>query len=58
MAEEILACPVCKGGLKYLSIRSEDGSLREILVCEKCRVSYRIEDGIPVLLIEEAQKTS
>jgi len=44
---DILACPACKGPVKYES---------EKLVCEKCQLSYRIEDGIPVLLLEEAEK--
>jgi uncharacterized protein YbaR (Trm112 family) len=44
---DILACPRCKGGLKLTIDESE-------LLCEKCRLSYRIDDGIPILLIEEA----
>jgi uncharacterized protein YbaR (Trm112 family) len=42
---EILACPKCKGPLV-----AEPESLR----CDTCRVRYRIDDGIPVLLIDEA----
>ena len=44
---EILACPKCKGGLRLLPDVSE-------LRCEACRLSYRIDDGIPILLIDEA----
>ena len=44
---EILACPKCKGSLMLTTDESE-------LRCEACRLSYRIDDGIPVLLIEEA----
>lgn len=44
---EILACPKCKGSLR---LTPEESELR----CEACRLSYRIDDGIPVLLIEEA----
>jgi uncharacterized protein YbaR (Trm112 family) len=44
---EILACPKCKGRLQ---LTPEESELR----CEACRLSYRIDDGIPVLLIEEA----
>lgn len=44
---EILVCPQCKGEL-YLT---EDGSG---LICERCRLKYPIEDGIPVMLIDEA----
>ena len=44
---EILACPKCKGDL-------EDKD--EMLICNKCRLRYRIIDGIPNMLIEEAEK--
>ena len=44
---EILACPKCKGGL---SLDSEANELR----CCACMLAYRIDDGIPVLMIEEA----
>ena len=45
---EVLACPQDKGPLKYLE---ED----QLLVNERLGVAYRIDDGIPVLLIDEAQ---
>jgi uncharacterized protein YbaR (Trm112 family) len=45
---EIIACPSCKGNLDY------DKSSNK-LVCKKERLCFPIEDGIPVLLIEEAQ---
>ncbi|MBE0617958.1 MAG: Trm112 family protein [Proteobacteria bacterium] len=44
---EILACPQCKGELEY---RQDDPSL----LCHACKLRYRIEDDIPVMLIEEA----
>ncbi|HJX16053.1 MAG TPA: Trm112 family protein [Candidatus Deferrimicrobiaceae bacterium] len=44
---EILACPKCKGVLRLTPEESE-------LLCEVCRLSYRIDDGIPILLIDEA----
>jgi uncharacterized protein len=40
---DVLACPVCKGSLKYTA--KKDG-----LSCAKCKVVYNIEDGIPNLL--------
>jgi uncharacterized protein len=46
---EILACPKCKGGL-----RLEDMPLS--LCCDSCRLRYRIEDDIPIMLIDEADK--
>jgi uncharacterized protein len=45
----ILACPQCKGDLEY----DRDG---EKLICSKCRLRYRIEDDIPIMLINEAEK--
>jgi uncharacterized protein YbaR (Trm112 family) len=46
---EIIVCPKCKGTLTYE--REE-----ERLNCESCRLSYRIEDDIPILLIDEAER--
>ena len=45
---EILACPKCKGPVRLTE--KEDA-----LVCEACRLRYRIEDDIPVMLIDEAE---
>ena len=45
---EILVCPKCKGELEY---RAEP----EALVCRACRLVYPVEDGIPIMLIEEAK---
>jgi uncharacterized protein len=44
---EVLACPKCKG---ELLLTVEESELR----CDACRLSYRIDDGIPILLIDEA----
>lgn len=43
---EILACPLCKTEVKL------EG---EQLVCVQCARRYPIRDGIPVMLIEEAE---
>lgn len=40
---DILACPQCKGNLKYAEGKKE-------LECSQCKIKYPIEDGIPVLL--------
>lgn len=45
---EILACPRCKGELCLTA--AGDG-----LVCAACRLLFEIRDGIPILLLEEAQ---
>lgn len=44
---EILACPKCKGQVELEA--DETG-----IVCLSCRLRYRVEDGIPVMLIDEA----
>ncbi len=44
---DILACPKCKG---ELTLTPDESELR----CAKCRLAYRIDDGIPILLIDEA----
>jgi len=46
---DILACPKCKGEV-YLN-ETEDG-----LICDNCKLMYKIKDGIPVMLIDEAKK--
>ncbi|MDW8059271.1 MAG: Trm112 family protein [Thermomicrobium sp.] len=43
---DLLACPACHGPLRLSGDR---------LVCERCRRRYRIEDGIPILLVDEAE---
>ncbi len=43
---EILACPLCKSEVKLEQDR---------LVCVQCKRRYPIRDGIPVMLIEEAE---
>ena len=45
---EILACPVCKGSLIYKKEQKE-------LICKQDRLAYRIDDGIPVMLEDEAR---
>ena len=44
---DILVCPQCKGELTY----SEE---IPALDCSACRLRYRVEDDIPVMLVEEA----
>jgi len=45
---EILVCPQCKGDLALNE--KEDG-----LLCQNCRLKYNIQDGIPIMLIHEAE---
>ena len=44
----ILVCPRCKGELRY-----EEAP--PALLCPACRLRYPVRDGIPVLLIDEAE---
>ena len=46
---DILVCPLCKGPLLYRKAQNE-------LVCKPCRLAYPVNDGIPVMLEEEARK--
>ena len=43
---EILACPECKA-----SVEQED----DRLVCTECGKRYPVRDGIPIMLIDEAE---
>ncbi len=49
---DILVCPKCKGELDI--VRAADGA-EQALDCGACALSYPVEDGIPVMLIEEAR---
>jgi uncharacterized protein YbaR (Trm112 family) len=50
---EILRCPACRSEL-----RDATGETGPELHCTnpECRLQYRIDDGVPVLLIDEARK--
>jgi uncharacterized protein YbaR (Trm112 family) len=48
---EILACPLCKGPLKY----QRDA---QVLVCRLDRLAYPIRDDVPVMLEDEARQLS
>jgi uncharacterized protein YbaR (Trm112 family) len=45
---EILACPKCHSKVHL-------NEAKDALICDACRLRYRIDDGIPVMLIEEAE---
>jgi uncharacterized protein YbaR (Trm112 family) len=46
---DILVCPICKGPLLYRKAEQE-------LICKADRLAFRIRDGIPVMLDDEARK--
>ena len=45
---EILACPICKGPLKYQREA-------QVLICRMDRLAYPVRDDVPVMLEEEAR---
>ena len=46
---DILVCPACKGDLTY-------DAAAQTLTCPACRLRYRVEDDIPIMLEEEAER--
>jgi uncharacterized protein YbaR (Trm112 family) len=48
---EILVCPESKKPLLYFEAEN-------FLFCPESRLKYRIEDDIPVMLVEEAERVS
>ena len=46
---EIMACPACKGPLRYH--RAE-----QVLVCRMDRLAFPVKEGVPVMLEEEARQ--
>jgi uncharacterized protein YbaR (Trm112 family) len=46
---DVLACPVCKGPLKWVRDPAT-------LVCRADRLAFPVRDGIPVMLEEEARR--
>jgi uncharacterized protein YbaR (Trm112 family) len=47
---DILVCPLCKVEVVLIEYRSEKHGLK----CKECQRIYPIEDGIPVMLVDEA----
>lgn len=48
---EILACPVCRQPVTP----DQD---HQWLYCKQCSVRYRVEDDIPIMLPDEAEKVA
>jgi uncharacterized protein YbaR (Trm112 family) len=44
---KILACPACRGEVEHKD---------EKIVCLKCGRKYPVKSGIPVMLVDEAEK--
>ena len=43
---EILVCPKCKKDIR---------PVEDALVCDECCLKYPVRDGIPIMLIDEAE---
>ena len=50
---EILACPACDARPKVKLESAVDGTER--LACSECGRRYPVRDGIPVMLVEDAE---
>ena len=48
---EILVCPSCRGAVED----RQEGD-RELIVCTNCGLRYPVRDGIPVMLVDEAER--
>ncbi|MDO5503367.1 MAG: hypothetical protein Q4G67_09375 [Actinomycetia bacterium] len=51
---EILVCPKCHATLR--DDTGPDGGPELVCEGEGCALAYRIDDGVPVLLIDEARR--
>ncbi len=45
---EILVCPACRGDVEHKERRN-------VVLCTACGLRYPVRDGIPVMLVDEAQ---
>jgi hypothetical protein len=43
----ILACPACQGDVELKE---------EKIVCRKCGRKYPVKNGVPIMLVEQAEK--
>jgi uncharacterized protein len=56
---EILVCPRSKQPLIYFPKgEANTDESQGMLVCPQARLRYRIEDGVPILLVTEAEELS
>ncbi len=49
---EILVCPACHGELDLVQNDLQDQGLH----CRACKLRYPVRDGIPVMLVSEAEQ--
>lgn len=56
---EILVCPRTKQPLIYFPLgEANRDEATAMLVCPAARLRYRIEDNVPILLVDEAEELS
>ena len=55
---EALNRAIAAGGVRRIDDANQAAPLREALVTRDHKLVYRVDDGIPVLLVEEAIATS
>jgi uncharacterized protein len=56
---DVLVCPRSKQPLIYFPKGEANANEAEaMLVCPSARLKYRIEDGVPILLVAEAEELS
>jgi uncharacterized protein len=49
MILDILACPICKGKLRYDKAQQE-------LICMFDKLAYPIKEGVPIMMVSEAKR--
>ena len=52
---EILRCPSCRSELR--DAIGPHGGAELVCTNEACALAYRVDDGIPVMLVDEARST-
>ena len=50
---EILRCPACRSELRD---EAEGDRLELVCVSDSCGLAYPIDDGVPVLLVDQARR--
>jgi uncharacterized protein YbaR (Trm112 family) len=53
---EILRCPESRGELIYFSAENAGDDKEEFLFCPKSKLRFRIDEGIPVMLVGDAER--
>lgn len=46
---DLLVCPACHGQIEYKD-------RRKLIICTACDRRYPVRDGIPIMVVEEAEQ--